>query len=148
MSWFENWRVDNTLIMKNELLWQRILVNSLFLILADTIIFVIAAYYLESYLIAFPLALIRMMALLALFPGSFFGFNMLFSSRVAPYVCTFILIYLILAVIGSFVNLGDEKIFEVFVGLHSRVEFYALSYLPFVISFCITYPLDFTMLDK
>lgn len=132
---------------KYKLLWQRTLVNTLFLILADAIIFIIAAFYLESELIAFPLTLIRMMALLVLFPVSFWGFNMLFYGSVAAYVCTFILIYLGIAVIGSMISLNENKISEVFFGLHSRIEFYALSYLPFVISFWVTYLLDRSMLS-
>lgn len=143
-------KINSLIILeaKHKSLLQRVLVNSLFLILADAIISIVAAFYLEAYVLAFPLVLIRMMALLALFPVSFLGFNMLFSSRVATYLCTFILIYLSIAVIGSHVSLEENRISEVFVGLHSRFEFYTISYLPFVISFCVTYLLDLTLLDK
>lgn len=71
--------------VKYKLLWQGILANSLFVILADAITFIASAFYSECEAIAFPLVLIRMLALLALFPAIFSVCNLLFSRRIHAY---------------------------------------------------------------
>lgn len=134
--------------VKYKLLWQRILANSLFVILADAIIFIASAFYFECEPIAFPVVLIRMLALLALFPAIFSASNLLFSRRIHAYFCTFLLIYLGIAVISSLLSPREAEIIEMFVELHSEIELFVLMYFPFVISFWLTYLLDFLMLRK
>lgn len=108
------------------------LVNSLFLVIADTLAALILYFLIEFDVLLLGLVLIRLSATVVVFPVGF-GIAMLaFGRTPRTFLVSFVLNYFLCIVAAWYMKAGSDTLLKIFTDVHQDLLLYTGFYLPLV----------------